>query len=476
MDDTEKLGVWQPGSTVECAVPDPLTRLAATCVEEPDGSFTLQLFYQSAHRELRRTFYSSETAEWKDAALESESGGRIIPIQGSSLAASASVPTRVLYLTGPRDIALIKRVGDKWKSSKLELYRRVRAGKRINAPSIERSANMLLLEKLKRIHVAQKTPIVIAPSLIMDDPAAENGLATFFIRNDARLLGMFFNTENDNFAYDVQPEESRTEHSQASEAEVEAGGSLAVASSSDDHCLVFYQSSSTTISVYDAIRRSKVSLGIPTSEGGDPRVYNTGASGTSGSSSTPVGEPVRPPTVAVDSGDQIGVGFGSGLLNANELARFEFPMSVRLRNPSEAEHRAFSVSWTGAWKTWSSTYYAHGNMVGTRWDISELGSIVHHFNGCRPWFHPQAQETDWNRYWNMPSFRCCQYVGYQRDLWRLAKSRQLLNTRSISNEAWERILQNFSLFLWFDFYVMKYDFTNASSAIFQHIYSYLFSL
>lgn len=294
----------------------------------------------------------------------------------------------------------------------------------------------------------------------MDDSATDTGLATFFIGNDGKLLRMFFDVENDNFSYDV-PEELRTENSQVSEAEVEAGGSLAVACASDDHALVFYQSSPTTISAYNVIRWSKVSLGIPTSEGGDPRAP----------------EPSRPPTAAVNRENEIGVSFGSGLLNANELARFEFPMSVRLRNPSETDHMAYSVSWTGAWKAWSSTYYAHGRMAGIRnWDISELGSVVHYFNGSRSWFHPRAPETDWNRYWDMPSFKCCQYVGYQRDLWKLAKGRQLSNARSISNQEWERILQNFSLFLWFDFYVMKYDFTNPSFAIFQHIYSYLFTL
>lgn len=160
MDDTEKLGVWQPGSTVECAVPDPLTRLAATCVEEPDGSFTLELFYQSAHRELRRTSYNSETAKWKDAALESETGSKVIPIQGSSLAA---VPTRVLYLTGPRDVALVKQVGDKWKSSKLELHRRIRAGRRINAAFRKRGANIVFWQKSCSGYTLRRRPPLLLP-------------------------------------------------------------------------------------------------------------------------------------------------------------------------------------------------------------------------------------------------------------------------------------------------------------------------
>ncbi|RYC61561.1 hypothetical protein CHU98_g4654 [Xylaria longipes] len=418
-----------------------LTPLAAVSwangTEEPDGSLTLRLFYQSAHRELRQTSYSSEKAEWKDAALESDLGGKIRPIQGTSLAASTGVTTRVFYLSGPRDVTLIKEDGNKWKSSKLALYRRVRA------------------EQLQRIHVAEKTAIAIAPPLFMDDACTENRLTTFFTRHDGKLLTMFFDTETDAFTDDERTAESRVEHTRAndsgryetsSEAEVVAGGSIAVAFSFEHDARVFYQSSSTTISVYDVIHGFEVRVGIPTSEGGDPQAHSSGED--------PGKQPQPPP--AANRENEVGVSFGSGLLTASELAKFEFPMTNRLRNPSEAEHRAYSVPWTAAWKMWSSTYDRHGRMAGLRnWDILELHSVVNNFNHHKSLLLPRAQETDWNRYWDMPTFKCCAYVGCQRDLWKLAKARKLPNASSLTNDQWENVLQNFSIFMWFDFYVMK---------------------
>ncbi|KAI0448303.1 hypothetical protein F5B21DRAFT_155446 [Xylaria acuta] len=456
VDGTEEFGVWQAGGPVECTTPDPLTRLAATCVEEPDGSLTLRLFYQSAHRELRQTSYSSERSEWKDAALESDNGAKIRPIQGTSLAASTGVTTRVFYLSGPRDITLIKEDGNKWKGSKLTLYRRVRA------------------EQLQRIHAAEKTPIAVAPPLFMDDPCTENRLATFFTGHDGKLLKMFFDTETDAFTDDERTGEIRVDYGRtkdsshydtSSEAEVVAGGSIAVAFSFEHNARVFYQSSSTTISVYDVIHGSEVRVGIPTSEGGGPRVHSSGEG------------PDRQPPPAANRENEVGVSFGSGLLTASELARFEFPMTERLRNPSEAEHLAYSIPWTAAWKMWSRTYDRHGRMAGLKnWDILALHSIVDNFADHKALFLPRARETDWNRYWDMPTFKCCSYVGCQRDLWKLAKARKLSNASSLSNEEWEKVLQNFSLFMWFDFYVMKYEFMNPSSPIFPSIYSYAFSL
>ncbi|KAL4981848.1 hypothetical protein BDW68DRAFT_171749 [Aspergillus falconensis] len=167
--------------------------------------------------------------------------------------------------------------------------------------------------------------------------------------------------------------------------------------------------------------------------------------------------------------------YGSGLLNANELARFEFPMTDKLQNPTDSEHKEYSAYWTAAWQAYKETYYKHGKAPGLKdWDISELKAVVAPCEKLRPVFPVRALHTDWDRYWDMPSFAPCYYVGYQRDLWKMAKARQLSNRFSLSNDEWEQILQNFSIFLWFDFYVMGYDFGNPSKTRWPSLYWYAF--
>ncbi|KAI1172215.1 hypothetical protein F4777DRAFT_522653 [Nemania sp. FL0916] len=452
--DTEKPGAWEPGSTVQCTTPGPLTQLAATCVEETGGSVTLRLFYQSAHRELRQTYYSSVQAEWKDVTLELDNGGRLRPMQGTSFAASTRLTTRVFYLTGPRDVALAKLVGNKWKSSQVALYRRVRA------------------EQVQLLRVATKTPIAIAPPLLMDNIPVQDRLATFFVTNDGKLLNMVFNTDSDDFEDQRTDDRSRrsrpkvsAQYEPDSELDVEAGGSIAVASSFEDNALVFYQSSSTAISAYDIIHGYEIRTGIPTSEGGASQADISGG-GTNSSSDA-----------AANRQNEVGRSYGSGLLTTNELLRFEFPMTDKLQNPSYSQHQVYSVTWTAAWQQWYGIYVSRGRVAGIRnWDISELRDVVNHFEVAKSWFLPRAQDTNWDRYWNMPSFKCCDYVRCQETLWRLAWARKLSNAKSLSHDQWGKILQNFSLFLWFDFYVMRYDLTNPGSTILPAVYSYAFTL
>ena len=101
-----------------CTTPDPQTQLAAVSIDEPDGNIKIKLFYQTTNRELRQTSFSSLTATWEDVSLESSNGTKFRPIRSSSLAVSAKDTTRVFYLSGLRDISVIKEDSSKWKLSK----------------------------------------------------------------------------------------------------------------------------------------------------------------------------------------------------------------------------------------------------------------------------------------------------------------------------------------------------------------------
>jgi hypothetical protein len=156
---------------------------------------------------------------------------------------------------------------------------------------------------------------------------------------------------------------------------------------------------------------------------------------------------------------------GINLLNASELLKREFPMTNKLRNSTVSEHQRYSAYWAAGWKAWQATYDQHGGYRYLRkWDISELGNVVSHVHNLKPLFPASAQLTDWNRYYDWPRFQCCYWQGYQRDLWKMAKARMLQNKYAISDGQWDEILKNFSIFLWFDLYVMEFDFNNSSTA------------
>lgn len=243
---SEDNGVWQAGRDPGCTAPDPQTQLAVACTEDSDGSVKLRLFYQSAGRELRQATWSPHTLEWEDAALVSENGGKFTPVRGSSLAVSAGTETQVFYRAGSRKLETIKEQGGKWSNKRLSTL---------------------------GMSIGERTPIAIAPPLELDEPETDNKLAIFFTDSRGKLLHKLFDTDKEDLVDDKVKNEE--DESDSDGGEVEAGGAITIASSSEENASVFYQSSPTKISEYDIKGRFEVFLGIPTSLGGDPRAYVT---------------------------------------------------------------------------------------------------------------------------------------------------------------------------------------------------------
>lgn len=127
--------------------------------------------------------------------------------------------------------------------------------------------------------VAEKTPIAVAAPLDFELTKSENHLLIFFKGRRGKLLQKSFDMGKEDIAEEKPKKKKKGEQeeegsdSEWDREDIEDGGAITIASSSEDDASVFYQSSPTTISQYSVKGHYEVSLGIPTSQGGDLRAY-----------------------------------------------------------------------------------------------------------------------------------------------------------------------------------------------------------
>lgn len=155
-----------------------------------------------------------------------------------------------------------------------------------------RTAADYSLEKLTRIPINEKTPIATAPDSVEDESEAENPFQVFFANNTGCLIHRTFDPRKENWApvTDEKDDDDKTDEDDEADKcsgisdfsdddEPDVTGAITSTAPSEDEASVFFQSSSTTISVNNVMDRKTKSLGIPTSQGGDPSAYTRAVRG-----------------------------------------------------------------------------------------------------------------------------------------------------------------------------------------------------